>query len=82
MGQPGQRADLVLEPAARDEYWTVLEWIKETYRLTFYCIGSRNGDFRYTGSSIGHVHVHVVVGDVDDPEHEAVRFKMSDRPQG
>jgi diadenosine tetraphosphate (Ap4A) HIT family hydrolase len=72
---------LDLEPAARAEYWTVLEWIKETYRLTFYCIGSRNGDFRYTGSSIAHVHVHVVVGDVDDPEHQPVRFKMSDRPR-
>jgi hypothetical protein len=25
--------------------------------------------------------VHVVVGDVDDPEHQPVRFKMSDRPR-
>jgi diadenosine tetraphosphate (Ap4A) HIT family hydrolase len=71
---------LDLDPAARDGYWSVLAWVKETYGLSFYCIGSRNGDGRYTGSSISHVHVHVVVGDVDDPEHRPVRFKMSDRP--
>ncbi|NJC72875.1 HIT domain-containing protein [Planosporangium thailandense] len=72
---------LDLEPAARDEYWTVLRWVRDTYGLTFYSIGSRNGDGRYTGSSIAHVHVHVVVGDVDDPEHRGVRFKMSHRPR-
>src|SRR5262249_57035098 len=27
---------LVLTPAARDEYWTLLEWVKKTYDLDFF----------------------------------------------
>ena len=36
----------------------------------------RFGDTRYTGSSVEHLHAHLIVGDVDDPNHQPVRVKL------
>ena len=71
---------LDLSPAAKLEFWQVLGWVRAQYSLTYYGIGARNGDCRFTGGSIAHVHVHLVVGDVADPEHVPVRLKLSSRP--
>lgn len=74
--------DLVdLPAAAQAEFWDVLAWVREHFELTFYGLGVRCGDCAATGGTIHHVHVHVVVGDVDDPEHQPVRMKLSS-PRG
>ena len=74
-------ADILdLSPEAQADFWSVLAWVREEYQLTYYGLGSRNGDFEYTGSTISHVHVHVLVGDVENPEHKPVRMKFSSRP--
>ncbi|GAA5201482.1 hypothetical protein GCM10023322_81540 [Rugosimonospora acidiphila] len=74
-------SDLVdLSPEAREDFWTALAWIRDHYELSFYGLGARNGDSRFTGGTIGHLHVHVIVGDVDDPDHRPVRMKLSSRP--
>jgi diadenosine tetraphosphate (Ap4A) HIT family hydrolase len=65
-----------LSPGAQQDFWTALAWV--TKGLTYYGIAIRNGDSRYTGGTIEHVHVHVLQGDPDD---EPVRVKFSSRPQ-
>jgi ATP adenylyltransferase len=70
---------LDLSAEARQDFWTALGWVRDRYALAFYGLGARNGDCRYTGGSVYHVHVHVIVGDVADPEHEPVRLKLSSR---
>lgn len=68
---------LDLDDAAHADFWTALRWVRDELGLTFYSLGARCGDCAATGGTIAHVHVHLVVGDVDDPAHEPVRFKMS-----
>ncbi len=70
---------LDLTKAAQGDLWPTLAWVRERYQLEHYGLGSRNGDCRYTGGTIAHVHVHVLVGDVTDPDHEPVRMKFSSR---
>lgn len=62
------------------DFWVALRWVQDNYALEFYGLGVRCGDCRYTGGTIQHLHVHVIVGDVEDPEHEPVRLKLSSRP--
>ena len=69
-----------LSGAARDDFWVALERTRDHFGLTHYGLGVRNGDCRYTGGTIAHLHVHVLVGDTDDPSHEPVRIKVSSRP--
>jgi ATP adenylyltransferase len=69
---------LDLSEAARQDFWAALGWIREHHGLTYYGLGARNGDCRYTGGTIAHVHVHVIVG---DPAGPPVRFKVSSPPR-
>jgi ATP adenylyltransferase len=59
------------------DIWEALAWAKREYALDFWSWAGRNGDCACTGGTIRHVHIHVVVGNVDDPDHIPVRFKMS-----
>ena len=65
---------LDLSASAQADFWTALGCIREHHGLTYYGLGARNGDCRYTGGTIAHVHVHVIVG---DPDGGPVRFKVS-----
>jgi ATP adenylyltransferase len=79
---PRAHADdiLDLEADAQADFWTALGWVRERYELTYYGLGMRNGDCRYTGATIRHVHAHVLVGDpVAEPE-VPVRMRLSSRP--
>ncbi len=68
-------ADLLdLSPAAQQDFWIALRWIRDEHALTYYGLGARNGECRHTGGTIEHVHVHVIVG---DPDAGPVRFKIS-----
>ncbi len=73
--------DLVdLSPEAQQDFWAALAWVKDHCGLSFYGLAARNGDSEYTGGTVRHLHVHVLQGDVDDPEHQGVRAKLSSRP--
>jgi ATP adenylyltransferase len=72
--------DLVdLSAEAQRDFWSALSWVREHYGLSFYSLAVRNGESEYTGGTIRHVHVHLLQGDVDDPQHEPVRTKLSSR---
>lgn len=71
---------LALPPDLLADFWLALAWVKNNYALAFYGLGIRCGDCRYTGGTIQHLHVHVVVGDIENPGHEPVRLKLSSRP--
>jgi ATP adenylyltransferase len=74
-------ADLIdLSAPAQAGFWAALAWVRSEYGLTFYSLAARNGDPRFTGATIRHLHVHLLQGDVDDPAHEPVRAKLSSRP--
>lgn len=72
---------LDLSPVAFAEIHDALGWIRETHNLTYWSFGSRNGDFRYTGATIAHVHVHVLVGDPDKHDESPVVLHLSSRPR-
>lgn len=88
---PGTRLHLLLVPRRHvtdlldltdDElagFWRVGRLLRERFELTYYGLGARCGDCRFTGGTVAHVHVHLVVGDVEDPEHTPVRLKLSSR---
>jgi dihydrofolate reductase/diadenosine tetraphosphate (Ap4A) HIT family hydrolase len=69
-----------LSPAAQADFWTALSWVRDQYSLTFYGLAVRNGDPAFTGGTIRHLHVHVVVGDVENSDVDFVRVRMSSRP--
>ena len=74
-------ADLLdLDPPVQADFWVALGWVRAHHDLRFYGLGARCGDCRFTGVTIEHVHVHVVVGDVEGPEDTPVRLKLSSRP--
>jgi ATP adenylyltransferase len=78
---PRQHAgDLLdLDAAAQADFFTALAAARERYGLGYYGLGVRNGDCRYTGATIAHLHAHVLVA---PPEPEAVvRMRFSSRPR-
>lgn len=61
-------------------FWRVGRVLRDRFELDFYGLGARCGDCRFTGGTIAHVHVHLVVGEVEGPDHGPVRLKLSSRP--
>jgi len=68
---------LDLPAAARQDFWVVLGWVRERFALDHYGLGVRNGDCRFTGGTIRHVHAHVLVGDGGGTP---VRMRFSSTP--
>jgi diadenosine tetraphosphate (Ap4A) HIT family hydrolase len=79
---PGQHArDLAdLDPAVQADFWTALAAARDQSGLSAYGLGVRNGDCRYTGATIAHVHAHVMAGDPDTEPEVPVRMRFSSRP--
>jgi len=71
---------LDLEPGAQAGFWTALAWVRDRYDLTYYGLGMRNGDCRYTGATVRHVHAHVLVGDPATAATTPVRMRFSSAP--
>jgi ATP adenylyltransferase len=89
---PGSRLHLMLVPhrhvgdildldaEAQAGFWTALGWVRDRYELTYYGLGMRNGDCRYTGATVRHVHAHVLVGDPAVAATTPVRMRFSSTP--
>jgi diadenosine tetraphosphate (Ap4A) HIT family hydrolase len=70
-----------LSEALQSGYWKALTWARDTFDLTHYGLGTRNGDLRYTGGTIFHVHVHLVVGTTNAANYSVpIRLKLSSMP--
>ena len=70
-----------LSEDAQCDFWTALRWVKVQYGLGHYGLAARNGDSEFTGGTIRHLHIHVLQGEVDDPDHQGVRVRLSSRPR-
>nr|AIA14874.1 HIT domain protein [uncultured bacterium] len=70
-----------LSKSAKQEFLEVVQATALRHKLKSYAIAMRVGDMRYNGGSIEHMHAHLIVGDVDNPNHQPVRFKVSSRPK-
>jgi ATP adenylyltransferase len=68
-----------LSKAAQEDFIPLISRCEEEFDLKSYAVGIRSGGMKKNGGSIEHLHVHIVVGDTDNPYHEVVRFKMSSR---
>lgn len=66
-----------IPPAAGSEMIKLLQWLEKEYALESGAFAMRFGDVRYNGASVRHLHLHVIVGDVHNPTHEKIKFKMS-----
>jgi ATP adenylyltransferase len=79
---PGQHAgDLLdLDPEVQADFWTTLGLVRERFGLDYYGLGVRNGDCRYTGATIVHVHAHVLAGHRVAGPDGPVRMRFSSKP--
>lgn len=76
-------ADLLdLSGEAQQDLWTVLGQVRDQYRLQHYGLGVRNGDCRFTGATIRHVHAHVLVAQSHTADAPPVRMRFSGRQPG
>lgn len=78
---PHQHASdmLDLDPECQRDFWTALASLRERYGLRYYGLGVRNGDCRFTGGTIAHVHAHVLVPDATSATEVPVRMRFSSR---
>ena len=65
-----------ITPESRADLFELINWTIETYKIEGGSFFMRFGDHRYTGGSVEHLHAHVIVGDIDAPNHEPVRVKL------
>ena len=72
---------LDLAPASQRDFWEALTMIRERFDLKYYGLGVRNGDCKFTGATIAHVHAHVLVGDAGSADEVPVRMRFSSRPR-
>ena len=79
---PHQHAtDLLdLPAAAQQDFWAALGALRDRYQLQHYGLGVRNGDCRFTGATIRHVHAHVLVAQPGADGAPPVRMRFSGRP--
>lgn len=70
-----------LSKSAQREFGRVIARIIEEFNLDFGAVGMRFGQMIYTASSVAHLHAHLKVGDVENPDFTPIRFKMSSKPQ-
>lgn len=70
-----------LSTEAVDDFGRAIYIVNVYFGLEYGAIGMRFGDMSRTGGSVYHLHAHIKVGDVDNPDHTPVKFKMSSVPK-
>jgi ATP adenylyltransferase len=77
---PREHANDILDlpPASQHDFWNVLAMVRDKFDLKHYGLGIRNGDCRFTGATVAHIHAHVLVGDPTSADE--IRMRLSSRP--
>lgn len=65
-----------ITPEALVDLFSLVSWATEEYKIPGGSFFMRFGDTHYTGSSVEHLHAHLLMGDTDAPDHEPVRVKL------
>lgn len=72
-------ADLPTEVQA--DFMPTVAKVEKRYKFDSFAVAFRSGDITKNGSTVEHLHAHIIVGDTDDPNHQPVRFKVSEKPK-
>ena len=67
-----------LDPVSQSDFWNVLALIRERFDLKHYGLGVRNGNCRFTGATVAHVHAYILVG--DENSGTEIRMRFSSHP--
>lgn len=70
-----------LSKEARAEIGEVVAMVEKKYKLKSYSHFMRNGDFRYNGATVFHLHGHVIAGDPERPDFDKVKVKLISKPK-
>ncbi len=65
-----------ITPESRANLFDLINWTIEHHHIEGGAFFMRFGDHRYTGGSVEHLHAHIIVGDVDAPDHQPIRVKL------
>lgn len=65
-----------LAPEALADLFALVDWAIAEYKIPGGSFFMRFGDTKYTGSSVEHLHAHLLMGDADDPSHQSVKVKL------
>lgn len=65
-----------LPPDAFAELFELFQWAEQKYKLDHGAVAMRFGNVEGTGSTVLHLHAHLIVSDYDQPDYETVRFRV------
>lgn len=65
-----------ITPESRADLFDLMSWAIDEYEIKGGSFFMRFGDTHYNGSSVEHLHAHLIVGDVDAPGHQSVKVKL------
>ena len=58
------------------DLFALMTWATKHFSIPGGSFFMRFGESKYTGSSVAHLHAHLLMGDVDAPDHTPVRVKL------
>jgi ATP adenylyltransferase len=70
-----------LPPEAGAELFKLLAELEQEHQLPGGGFAMRFGDTRYSAGTIRHLHVQIVVPDLEDPNYQPVRIKIGTDPR-
>lgn len=65
-----------LPPEAWSDLMELVQGAVTEYQIPGASLFIRFGETKYTGSSVAHLHTHLLMGDADDPTHQSVKVKL------
>ena len=59
-----------------EDWHNLINWLIHKKEIKGGALLNRFGDTHFNGASVDHYHTHLIVGDVDAPNHQSVRTKV------